>query len=38
MTIFTIFTLAGIGLFISKHRGWGSLCFVIALLALVVTL
>lgn len=32
--IFTVFTLAGIVLFISKHRGWGSLCFVIAIVAL----
>jgi hypothetical protein len=34
MMVFTIFTLAGIGLFIRKHRGWGSLCFVIALVLL----
>lgn len=32
--IFTVFTLAGIGLFIAKHRGWGSLCFLIALVSL----
>ncbi len=34
MAVFTIFTLAGIGLFIAKRRGWGSFCFVIALIAL----
>jgi len=28
--IFTVFTLAGIGLCVAKHRGWGALCFVIA--------
>ncbi len=36
MLIFTIFTLTGIGLFIEKHRGWGSLCFLIALVSLAV--
>lgn len=34
MTIFTIFILAGILLFISKHWGWGAFCFFIALSAL----
>jgi hypothetical protein len=34
MLIFAVFTLAGIGLFISEHRGWGSLCLVIAVLFL----
>jgi hypothetical protein len=34
MMVFMVFTLAGIGLFISKHRGWGALCFVIALVSL----
>jgi hypothetical protein len=34
MMVFTIFTLAGIALFIAKHRGWGSFCFVIALVSL----
>ncbi len=34
MIVFTIFTLAGIVLFISKHKGWGSFCFVIAFLTL----
>ena len=34
MMLFTIFTLAGIMLFITKHRGWGSLCFGIALVSL----
>jgi hypothetical protein len=34
MMVFTIFTLAGISLFITKHRGWGSLCFGIAIVAL----
>jgi hypothetical protein len=29
--IVTIFTLAGIGLFVTKHPGWGSVCFIIAL-------
>lgn len=32
--IFTVFTLAGIGLFVTKHKGWGSLCFVIAFIIL----
>jgi hypothetical protein len=31
MTIFTVFTLAGIGLCINRHRGWGALCFLIVL-------
>jgi hypothetical protein len=31
---FTVFTLAGIVLFIRKHRGWGSLCFFIAVVSL----
>lgn len=35
MMVFTVFVLAGIVLFINKHRGWGSLCFVIALCSLV---
>jgi hypothetical protein len=30
MMLFTVFTLAGIGLFITKRRGWGTFCFVIA--------
>lgn len=34
MMIFTVFTLAGIGLFITKHRGWGALCLVIAFCSL----
>jgi hypothetical protein len=34
MIVFTVFTLAGIILFITKHPGWGSLCLVIALLDL----
>jgi len=38
MMVFTIFTLAGIALFVTKHRGWGSLCFVIALLSLLALL
>jgi hypothetical protein len=38
MLVFTVFTLAGIGLFIAKHRGWGMLCFVIALVALLAML
>lgn len=38
MTVFTVFTLAGIGLFIAKHRGWGSLCFLIALVSLLAML
>ncbi len=38
MLVFTIFTLAGIFLFIIKHRGWGSLCFVIAAVALLAML
>jgi hypothetical protein len=38
MMIFTIFTLAGIGLFIRKYRGWGSLCFVIAFVSLLAML
>jgi hypothetical protein len=28
--IAAIFCLAGIGLFIAKHPGWGAFCFVIA--------
>jgi hypothetical protein len=31
----TVFTLVGIGLFITKHPGWGVLCFAIALVMLV---
>lgn len=38
MSVFTIFTLAGILLCISRHRGWGIVCFVIALLALLAAL
>jgi hypothetical protein len=38
MIVFTVFTLAGIVLFINRHRGWGSLCFVIALASLVALL
>lgn len=38
MMVFTIFVLAGIGLFITKHRGWGTLCFVIALISLLAML
>ncbi len=38
MSLFTIFTLAGILLCISRHRGWGALCFVIAALALLAAL
>jgi hypothetical protein len=38
MMAFTILTPAGIVLFITKHRGWGSLCFVIALLSLLALL
>jgi hypothetical protein len=34
MIVFTVFTLAGILLFISKHPGWGVLCFLIALISL----
>jgi hypothetical protein len=34
MMVFTIFTLAGIALFINKHRGWGSFCFFVALVSL----
>jgi hypothetical protein len=37
MMIFTVFTLAGIGLCITKHRGWGIFCFVIAFITLVGT-
>jgi hypothetical protein len=35
--IFTVFTLAGIGLCITRHRGWGIFCFVIAFITLVGT-
>jgi hypothetical protein len=38
MMVFTISALAGIGLFIAKHRGWGSLCFVIAGISLLAML
>lgn len=38
MTVFTIFTLAGIVLFIPRHRGWGTLCFVIATVSLLAML
>lgn len=38
MSLFAIFTLAGILLCISRHRGWGIVCFVIALIALLATL
>jgi hypothetical protein len=31
---FTIFTLAGILLWIKDHRGWASLCFFIAVVIL----
>ncbi len=34
MIVFTIFVLAGIVLCITKHRIWGAVCFVIALLDL----
>ncbi len=34
MMVFTAFILAGIVLFINKHRGWGLLCFVIAIFSL----
>jgi len=34
MVIFTLFTLAGIVLFITKHRGWGLFCFGIAFVSL----
>jgi hypothetical protein len=34
MMIFTVFTLAGIGLCIIKHRAWGVFCFAIAFLDL----
>jgi hypothetical protein len=32
MMIFTVFTLAGIGLCIAGHKGWGIVCFVIVAL------
>ncbi len=35
---FTVFTLAGIFLWIKEHRGWGTLCFIIAALILLVML
>ena len=38
MIVFTVFTLAGIVLFIRKHRGWGSLCFLIAIVDLLAML
>ncbi len=38
MMVFTVFTLAGILRFISKHRGWGSLCFVVAVCSLLAML
>jgi hypothetical protein len=34
MTVFSIFVLAGIALFIAKHRIWGTFCFLIAAIAL----
>lgn len=37
MNVFTIFTLAGILLCITRHRGWGIVCFAIAFVALVMT-
>lgn len=36
--IFTLFTLAGIGLCIAKHRGWGVFCFAIAFVDLLLML
>jgi hypothetical protein len=40
MTIlaFTVFTIAGILLWINEHRGWAILCFLIALVALLATI
>lgn len=38
MMLFTVFTLAGIVLCITKHRGWGTLCFAIAVVALLAAL
>jgi Gpi18-like mannosyltransferase len=38
MMVFTVFTLVGIFLFINKHRGWGTLCFAIALVSLLAML
>ena len=38
MMVFTIFTLAGIALFVTKYRGRGSQCFVIALVSLLALL
>lgn len=38
MLLFAVFTLAGIWLFIAKHRGWGTLCLVIAAIALLAAL
>lgn len=32
MMIFSVFTLAGIGLCIAKHRGWGIFCFAIVVI------
>lgn len=36
--IFTIFTLAGIGLCIAHHRGWGIFCFLVAAISLIATI
>ncbi len=38
MIIFALFTLAGIGLFITKHGGWGTFCFAIAFIDLLLML
>jgi hypothetical protein len=36
--IFSLFTLFGIGLCISRHWGWGLFCFLIAFFALLAML
>jgi hypothetical protein len=33
LSVFIIFTLAGIGLCIKKHKGWGIFCFAIVVVA-----
>jgi hypothetical protein len=37
LSILVIFTLAGIGLFLAKQRGWGLACSVVAVIALLWT-